>query len=102
MKLTGAVDARAIVPVRDAHGGVTIYYRARPTHYLLGGEWYHALEGPSSFGAAAGQETTGDALARLTTRFWRVRCQGPGQSLGTNGPTRGRRCQTKMPGPRPR
>ena len=26
--------------------GVTIYYRARPTHYLLGGEWYHAPRGP--------------------------------------------------------
>ena len=26
LKLMGAVDARAIVPVQDAHGGVTIYY----------------------------------------------------------------------------
>jgi len=39
----GAVDARAIVPVEDAHGGVTIYYQGRPTHYLLAGEWYQAV-----------------------------------------------------------
>ena len=26
-----AVDARAIVPVQDTHGGVTIYYQGRPT-----------------------------------------------------------------------
>ena len=44
----GAVDARAIVPVEDAHGGVTIYYQGRPTHYLLAGEWYRALPAPGS------------------------------------------------------
>ncbi len=38
LKPMGAVDARAIVPVQDAHGGVTIYYQGRPTHYLLAGE----------------------------------------------------------------
>ena len=42
----GAVDARAIVPVEDAHGGVTIYYLGRPTHYLLAGEWYQAVPAP--------------------------------------------------------
>ena len=30
----GAIDARAIVGVEDAHG--------RPRHYLLDGEWYAA------------------------------------------------------------
>jgi len=40
--IAGAIDARAIVPVVDAHGGVTIYCQGRPIHYLLGGEWYAA------------------------------------------------------------
>ena len=53
MKRMGAVDARAIVPVQDAHGGVTIYYRGRPTHYLLAGEWYQALPEPTGPGGAA-------------------------------------------------
>ncbi len=47
LKLMGAVDARAIVPVQDAHGGVTIYYQGRLTHYLLAGEWYQALPEPT-------------------------------------------------------
>ena len=47
LKPMGAVDARAIVPVQDAHGGVTIYYQGRPTHYLLAGEWYQAHPEPS-------------------------------------------------------
>jgi hypothetical protein len=47
MKLMGAVDARAIVPVEDAHGGVTIYYQGRPINYLLAGEWYQARPGPT-------------------------------------------------------
>ena len=38
-----AVDARDIVAVRDAHGGVTVYFRDRPTHYLLEGERYRAV-----------------------------------------------------------
>ena len=52
LKLMGAVDARAIVPVQDAHGGVTIYYQGRPTHYLLSGEWYEALPEPTGLGGA--------------------------------------------------
>ena len=52
LKLMGAVDARAIVPVQDAHGGVTIYYQGRLTHYLLAGEWYQALPEPTSFGVS--------------------------------------------------
>lgn len=42
----GAIDARVIVPVRDAHGGVTMYSRGCPTHYLLAGEWYVAAPRP--------------------------------------------------------
>jgi|AP95_1055475.scaffolds.fasta_scaffold36034_2 hypothetical protein len=42
----GAIDARALVPVRDAHGGVTMYSRGCPTHYLLAGEWYVAAPRP--------------------------------------------------------
>ena len=53
LKLTGAVDARAIVPVQDAHGGVTIYYQGRPTHYLLAGEWYEAFPEPIDPGGVA-------------------------------------------------
>lgn len=40
--IAGAIDARAIVPVADAHGGITVYCQGRPTHYLLGGEWFAA------------------------------------------------------------
>lgn len=46
----GAVDARAIVPVSDVHGGVTIYDRDRPTHYLLEGEWFLAEPMPTAPG----------------------------------------------------
>ena len=53
LKLMGAVDARAIVPVQDAHGGVTIYYQGRPTRYLMAGEWYQALPEPTGPGGAA-------------------------------------------------
>ena len=53
LKPMGAVDARAIVPVQDAHGGVTIYYQGRPTHYLLAGEWYEALPESTGPGRAA-------------------------------------------------
>ena len=45
MNLMGAVDARAIVPVEDVHGGLTIYYQGRPIRYLLAGEWYLASPG---------------------------------------------------------
>jgi hypothetical protein len=53
LNLMGAVDARAIVPVQDAHGGVTIFYQGRPTHYLLAGEWYEALPEPIGSGSVA-------------------------------------------------
>ena len=43
-----AVDARDIVTVQDAHGGLTVYLRDRPTHYLLDGEWYRAAPLPAS------------------------------------------------------
>ncbi len=38
-----AFDARDIVTVRDSHGGLTVYFRDRPTRYLLDGEWYRAV-----------------------------------------------------------
>ena len=47
LELTGAVDVRDIRPVQDAHGGLTIFYKGRPTHYLLGGEWYQAYPEPT-------------------------------------------------------
>jgi hypothetical protein len=50
---SGASDARAIVPVRDAHGGLTIYAHGRPTYYLLAGEWYPAAPSPASGGVAS-------------------------------------------------
>lgn len=53
LELVGAVDARDIRPVQDSHGGLTIYYRGRPTHYLLEGEWYHAFPEPTGNRATA-------------------------------------------------
>lgn len=53
LNLMGAVDARTIVPVQDAHGGVTIYCQGRTTHYLLAGEWYEALPEPIGPGSVA-------------------------------------------------
>jgi len=41
-----AVDARDIVTVEDAHGGLTVYFQDRPTHYRLDGEWYRAISLP--------------------------------------------------------
>ena len=41
-----AVDARDIVTVQDPHGGLTVYFQDRPTHYLLDGEWYRAAPLP--------------------------------------------------------
>ena len=64
LRLMGAVDARSIVPVQDAHGGVTIYYQGRPAHYLLAGEWYQALlestgpDGGTASDAASHQHMT--------------------------------------------
>ncbi len=46
LTLSGAIDARFVVPITDEHGGVTIYYRGRPTHYLMGGEWFAAEPSP--------------------------------------------------------
>lgn len=51
-----AVDARDIVTVEDAHGGLTVYLQGQPTHYLLDGEWYRAAAPPGR-GAVSG---TGD------------------------------------------
>jgi hypothetical protein len=51
-RLVGAVDARDILPVQDEHGGVTIYYRGRPSLYMLAGEWYRASPEPEAFGQA--------------------------------------------------
>mgnify|MGYP006928238029 CR=1 FL=1 len=61
----GAIDARAIVPVRDAHGGVTIYSRGRLTHYLLAGEWYTAAPRPAWHLAASPSRSGTDATGTL-------------------------------------
>lgn len=57
----GASDARAIVPVRDPYGGLTIYSHGRPTHYLLAGEWFAAASPPAS--DAVGSTTPRPALS---------------------------------------
>jgi len=51
-RLVGAVDARDILSVQDAHGGVTIYYQGRPSLYVLAGEWYRAFPEPEARGRA--------------------------------------------------
>ena len=56
LQLMGAVDARAIVPVQDAHGGVTIYCQGHPTLYLLAGEWYQALPEPTLRGGSGSSD----------------------------------------------
>lgn len=57
----GAIDARAIVPVKDTHGGLTIFALGRPTHYLLDGEWYAAAStretAPVVLAASCGGDT---------------------------------------------
>ena len=50
MEAAGAVDARAIVPVRDPYGGLTVYYRGRLIRYLMAGEWCPAFPVPSGRG----------------------------------------------------
>lgn len=47
LALTGAIDARLVVPVTDEHGGVTIYYGGRPAQYLMNGEWFVARPVPT-------------------------------------------------------
>ena len=59
-----AVDARDIVTVRDSHGGCTVYFRDRPTHYLLDGEWYRAIPLPGS--AATAPAPDREAVAGVT------------------------------------
>ena len=49
----GDVDARAIVPVEDAIGGVVIYAGGRPAYYVLHGEWFEALPEPRAAARAA-------------------------------------------------
>lgn len=50
----GDLDARAIVPVEDAMGGVVIYAGGRPAYYVLRGEWFEALPEPRTAARAAG------------------------------------------------
>ena len=50
LQAPGAVDARAIVRVKDPYGGLTVYYRGRPISYLMAGEWYPAFPVPSGRG----------------------------------------------------
>ncbi|SVA41348.1 uncharacterized protein METZ01_LOCUS94202 [marine metagenome] len=50
LEVPGAVDARAIVTVKDPYGGLTVYYRGRLISYLMAGEWYPASPVPSGCG----------------------------------------------------
>ena len=50
----GDGDARAIVPVEDAIGGVVIYAGGRPAYYVLRGEWFEALPEPRPGAPVAG------------------------------------------------
>ncbi len=61
---SGASDARAIIPVKDAHGGVTIYSHGRPSYYLLAGEWYAAAPAPDLASVAASTSPVGPAGAQ--------------------------------------
>ena len=58
----GAVDARAIVSVKDPYGGLTVYYRGRLISYLMAGEWYPAF--PVSSGR--GDTSTPSAMTLCT------------------------------------
>lgn len=60
-----AVDARDMVAVEDAHGGLTVYFRDRPIRYRLGGEWYRAAAPPGRLAAApvSGPRAAGRAEA---------------------------------------
>ena len=37
------LDARAIVPISDEMGGVSLYISGQPAYYILNGEWFEAV-----------------------------------------------------------
>ena len=53
----GDVDARAVVPVEDAIGGVVIYAGGRPAYYVLQGEWFEALPEPRTAARVVGADS---------------------------------------------
>ncbi len=64
----GDLDARAVVPVEDAIGGVVIYAGGRPAYYVLRGEWFEALPEPRAaarVAAAAGGPADVDPASDL-------------------------------------
>jgi len=40
-------DARQLVPVSDEIGGTVIYLNGRSAYYVLNGEWFQAVRGPT-------------------------------------------------------
>lgn len=37
------LDARAIVPIADEEGGISLYISGQPAYYIFNGEWYEAV-----------------------------------------------------------
>ena len=61
LKSMGAIDARTIVPVQDAHGGVTIYYQGSP-HPLPDGR--RVVSGPSGANRSRRLRAVSDGASR--------------------------------------
>ena len=37
------VDARAIVPIADEEGGISLYISGKPAYYIFNDEWFEAV-----------------------------------------------------------
>ena len=46
-------DARQLVPVSDEIGGTVIYLNGRPAYYVLNGEWFQVVRGPTGSSPAS-------------------------------------------------
>jgi hypothetical protein len=46
-------DARQLVPVSDEIGGTVIHLNGRPAYYVLNGEWFQAVRGPTGSSPAS-------------------------------------------------